>query len=494
MTDISNATEQLAAKLFDVDMEQACIGAMLVDGFHIERVHARCEPEDFYDPLHQRIVACIFLEHESGHICSALTIGVQMSGDDALREIGGKAYLISLSRAASAMPNTDDYGRLIASLSDKRSACWAMAEAQDGIAGGAPLTAALTSLMVVSQQSEARNLGMDSTRSLGEAGQTVLREVEEGAHRRVGMRAPSGLSVLDEIIGGLYPATLTVAGGRPGMGKSILGTTIARAAAQAGWAPHLFSLEMAARENAARLLCDMDYDHAVENGIKPIRYADLLHHKAMDDSQWARMARVRDEFESLMIEINDHDRLTIQQIAALALNRANRIAASKIARPPLVIIDHLHIIEPSSAKFQGRRVDEISEITKAAKQLAKRGHMPVVLLAQLNRAVEGREDKVPVVSDFRDSGSVEQDADVILGLYRPAFYAALKTRLARSGAAKTDADASAWDTRNTLQIEVLKNRNGPTKQIECFVDVASAAIRDSDPAMGQHDRQMEMIR
>lgn len=499
---ITSDAEKLASTLYDIDVEQAALGACLVDNGMIARLQIHVLPRDFWDPLHQRIAARMFEDHDAGFSVTPLTLAVRLRADPGMKEIGeamglqdnGKHYIANLALAAPAVPNVEELAQLIAELSDKRSAAIAMSDAQEFLKAGHPAGKALAPVITVADQAEARRLGVSDTQTIAEAAQVLLHEMEQGTKRPEGDHAPSGSMKLDKIIGGLYPENLIVIGGRPGMGKSIAGTTMARAAAQAGWAPHVFSLEMSGRETAARLIADLDFDHAKLKGKRPLHFSKMLQHKPMTDDEWQRAIMAQGEFQSLAIEINDRDRLTIAQIANLARARAARLATNPSVQDRqrvLVIIDHLHIVEPSE-RYGGRRVDEISEITKVAKQLAKRLKVPVVLLAQLNRGVEGRDDKVPVMADFRDSGSVEQDADIILGLYRPAYYAQQMIRQAKNDEMKIKALAIAETQKNVLKVAILKNRNGPADEIDLFIDVASAAIRDDDPDIAHNPRDDEL--
>lgn len=473
------------ARLFDIEVEQSLLGAMLTNELAIARVSSTIEPDDFYDPLHARLADFIFRAHSDGRAVNAITVGAGMRHDPGLLDVAkhvgagddARHYLVLLSLAAPTVTKLEDLARIIAELKSKRDAVDAMTYAQELFAGDASVSDALGPLIHVFDQAQARGQEPESSTSAGDAGHALLKEAGEAARLKQVIAAPSGIASLDAVIGGLYPENLIVVGGRPGMGKSILATTVCRSAAVAGWAPHLFSLEMASREVSARFICDLDYDAAVGRGNRGLAYASLLHHKAMTDAEWERAVLANGRLTELPIEVNVRDKLTIAQIAGLARARAARVHAR-----PLVVIDHLQIVAPSERARHRTRTDEITEITGASKQLAKRLKCPVILLSQLNRDVEKRDDKHPVMSDFRESGSVEQDGDVVIALYRPAYYAAQAIRHAKTSEQKISAENAAEATRNLLELDILKNRNGPTKLVEAWVDVRSSVIRDRDPS------------
>jgi len=287
--------------------------------------------------------------------------------------------------------------------------------------------------------------------------------------------APTGLGLLDKIIGGYFCANLAIAGGRPGMGKSILGELAARAGANAGFAVDYFDLENQASTLTARLLCDIDYDRAAREGRAPIHYSRIhLRRLSRDERGW--LAEALTQLHDMDLQIHDRDELTMSHVAALC-----RAKAARTSKRMLVIIDHMHLIEPSN-RYAGRKVDEVAEVTKGAKRLAKRLNASVLLLAQLNRDLERREDKRPNMADFRESGSIEQDADVMIGINRPHYHLSRQ----RLPADASDNDRAHLDvllqqTQNVMEIGVLKNRHGETGDVTVFVDVASSALRDVQP-------------
>lgn len=259
--------------------------------------------------------------------------------------------------------------------------------------------------------------------------------------------------------------------------NSVLGENLVRQAALQGVPADWWSIEMPARECTARLICDQDYDDAIDGGFKPLHYEDLVKMR-INSGGMERSVLANGDIRGLDISIFSEDRVTMSRIAA--------VTRARVARNPglrLIVIDHLHILMPEE-RYRGRRVDELSEITGAAKRLAKRTGSIVVLLAQLSRDIEKRDDKRPFMADFRDSGSIEQDADVVLGLYRGEYYANAAIRSAKTDEQKTKAVAEYEACVKTLEIDVLKQRSGQTKTTKCFIDIASSAIRAVEPVPG----------
>jgi replicative DNA helicase len=279
-------------------------------------------------------------------------------------------------------------------------------------------------------------------------------------------------------LGGMYPGDFILIGGRPGMGKSILGDNLALAIARSGqYRPILFSAEMSDIENVARMISEMDYEKALADGRKPLTYTKILRGR-LEDAQWSEFVRLGQDLAELDMMIVDEPKITISKIAAFC-----RAAAAASGRKIVPIIDHLQIVSPEQ-RIPGKRVDELREISGDLKALAKQLEAPVIALSQLNRGLEAREDKRPGLSDLRESGTLEQDADVIIFLYREAYYLRAQIKHAR---AKNDSEGAnrlerqLLEVENKLEADIAKNRNGPTTSIELFIDVASSIILDEAP-------------
>src|SRR5262249_23296863 len=255
--------------------------------------------------------------------------------------------------------------------------------------------------------------------------------------------------------------------GRPGMGKTGLAVSSALQSARAGNHVLFFSLEMTATSLADRVLSDLCFDRN-----ERIPYFDISNGHITNE-QAERVIDVSRTLGMLPLKMEQQAWLTVSQITARA--RKYKQALERDGKTlELVIVDHMHIIKPSE-RYSGNRVGELTEISGGLKTLAKELNAPVVALAQLSRQVENRDDKRPTLSDLRDSGSIEQDADLIVFLYREAYYL---ERTVCSGAEEEKRLARLREVRHLLEANIAKQRSGPTGLVSLFFDIASNAVRD----------------
>ena len=453
---------------YDVEVEQALLGAILVDNQSIERVLSIVKPEHFYDPLHQRIFETMSVAFERGlYALTPLTVHAAMKADPGLIEVGGHAYLAGLAQAAPAMPNVRDFANIIHDLSVRRALIHIgedivnlAYEASREKPPKVQIEEAEKALYRVSETSKYGDGPLDFAESLKRAVDTA-----ERAQRRGGRISgvTTGFSDIDQLLGGLQSSDLLILAGRPGMGKSALSLNMAfnsaRAYAQdtlAGeemprGAPALFfSLEMAAEQLSARILAEQ-----TEIEMWKIRNGRF------SDSEWEKFVLAMQDLSTLPLYIDDTGGISIAQIAA----RCRRMKREK--KIGLIVIDYLQLVEPTHR--QDNRVQEVTEVTKGLKTLAKELNIPVLATAQLSRGVDARDDKRPVLSDLRESGSIEQDADVVMFVFREEYY--LKTREPEAGTP----EHTKWMTKleqvhRRAEVLVEKHRHGPTNRIELFFD------------------------
>lgn len=280
----------------------------------------------------------------------------------------------------------------------------------------------------------------------------------------------TGLAGLDRMIGGWPKGELSIIAGRPGMAKSACATSFAIRAARKGYGAGFFSLEMKGEQLGARMLADMAYSSSAE----PIHYEAILKRSPLDERLRQRLKQAREMLAGLPLQIEEQRGLTLSEIAARtrkmisAFDRQGRTLS-------LIVVDHLSLVRPSS-RYAGSRVNEVSELTDGLATLAKDLDIAVVALSQLNRAVEGREDKRPTQADLRDSGSIEQDASLIIFPYRPAYY--LENRKYDEPEADRVRQEQLAHVRNVIEFGVAKNRNGRVGVVEAFVDIGANAVRD----------------
>jgi replicative DNA helicase len=453
---------------YDVEVEQALLGAILVDNQALERVQALIRPEHFYDPLHARIFETMSQALERGSFAlTPLTLHAAMKADPGLIEVGGTAYLAGLAQAAPALPNVRDFARILHDLAVRRRLI-RIGEDIVNTAYEAPtekgpadqIAEAEKALYAVSESSKYGEGPLDFHEALRRAVESAEKAQARGG-RISGVT--SGFTDIDQLLGGLQPSDLLILAGRPGMGKTALGTNMAFHAARAyiqdmeagaeiprGSPVLFFSLEMAAQQLSARILAEQ-----TEIEMWKIRNGRF------SESEWEKFVLTMQELSTLPLFIDDTGGISIAQIAA----RARRMKREK--KIGLVIIDYLQLVEPS--RRQENRVQEITEVTKGLKNLAKELNVPILALSQLSRGVDSRDDKRPILSDLRESGSIEQDADVVMFVYREEYY--LKSREPDP----SSAEHAKWlekceRAHRRAEVLVEKHRHGATNKIDLYFD------------------------
>lgn len=304
--------------------------------------------------------------------------------------------------------------------------------------------------------------------SIGNAAQRAIENAEQAKRNGTGLTGISwGLSDLNRMTGGIQRRDLTLIGARPSMGKSTIAFSVALKAAKAGHAAGIISLEMDAEKVAARALSDYLYELNVK-----IPYVDIIRGNVDDDCMDA-IADAQIGIDRLPLVIDEQSGQTVTDIRV----RAERMVEdSRSAGNPLAVlfIDHLGLIRPSS-RYSGNRTNEIAEITSSLKSLARELDIAVVLLSQLNRALETREQKRPQLSDLRDSGAIEQDADMIAFLYRESYY--LEREQGGSFDEQEQRAERLIEAQNKLEFIIAKQRNGSLGTVNLFADMAYCAVR-----------------
>ncbi len=461
---------------YDIDIEQALLGSILVDNQAIERVSSVLRSEHFYDPLHARLFDAMLQSSErGGGVITPLTLHATMKADPGLMEVGGHAYLSGLAQAAPALANVRDFARILHDLFVRRSLIH-LGEDIVNTAYEAPLEKPPQAQI---EEAEKALYRISETSRYGEGpiefSEALRRTVEqaEKAQLRGGRISgvASGFADLDSLLGGLQPSDLIIVAGRPGMGKTSLATNIAFHAARAyaqdkadgvetprGCPVVFFSIEMAAQQLSARILSEQ-----TEIEMSKIRNGRF------SESEWTNFVHTMQDLSTLPLYIDDTGGVSIAQISA----RARRLKREK--QIGLVIIDHIQLV--GSSRKAENRVQEITEISKALKVLAKDLDVPVIALSQLSRGVDSRDDKRPVLSDLRESGSIEQDADVVMFVYREAYY--LKSRKPPEDDPEFVKWSEKMDRVNHLaDVLVEKHRHGATTRIELFFDDRFTRFKD----------------
>ncbi len=434
------------------EAEQALLGAILASNNAYQRVAEFLLPEHFADPLHGKLYGSIAKLLEAGQSVNALTLRTYAETDSDLKAAGGAAYLARMIGASVHALDAASIGQTIRDLAVRRRL---IAVANETLATAYAADPGLTAVdQIEGLERELYGLAGGATSAGGfwTFDRLLARTVETAAsaHARDGKLTgvATGLDALDGLLGGLHRSDLIVLAGRPSMGKTALATNIAFNAARAhraepgpdgtsqtidGASVGFFSLEMSGEQLVTRILAE-------QAGVP----SERVRRGQLTGTEMDRLIEVSARLEGLPFHVDEAPALSIAALRA----RARRLKRQRGL--DLIVVDYLQLCE--SARKDGR-VQEVSEITRGLKTLAKELDVPVLALSQLSRKVEDRQDKRPQLSDLRDSGSIEQDADVVMFVYREEYY------LERG----SDADRSrVADVAGMAEIHIAKQRHGPT--------------------------------
>lgn len=453
----------------DINLEVALLGAVFINNQALDHV-GDLLPEHFYEPLHQRIFDGCQTLYRAGQEANPLTIRTIIPMDLKVGPLTASQYLASIAAAATTVINAGDYASTIRAL-------WVMREAQSALID---LGRFQERALFPQDALKEAWLRLDTIR-LGQPQHSVATEsVGQSAHafmeRLQGIMSgsidaggiPTGLSDLDQMIGGLKAGDLAIFAGRPGMGKSTVAESIVRNVARNGMGASYLSLEMSRDQTMARFLCDEAFD----DGGAPIEYRDALHPKRLAMPSAERLLAARERVDKLPLMIDYSSRLSLGTIAAKARSMALTIKRKFGVDMVMLVIDYLKFIEAGD-RYRGNRVYEVGEISAGLKQLAKDEGWAVVLLAQLSRQVEMTEDKIPNLSHLRESGDLEADADLVVFLFRRAYYLQNNAKIGTDTALQLELQ----DCINTLMLIIAKQRSGPTGNINVFCHMGASAIR-----------------
>ena len=474
----------------NIEAEQALLGAILVNNIAHERVSEILEPEHFYDPVHGRIYGAITTLINRGQIADSKTLRGLFESDPALASLGGAQYLGDLAASVITIINAEDYARLIHDLFLRRQLI-VLGEDVVNEAYKHDLQKPASNQIEVTEQrlfELARTGQLDrGFIKLEKALVTSLRMAEE-AHKSSShvTGVTTGLRDLDRKLGGLQKSDLLILAGRPSMGKTALATNIAFNAARAyhdsegkeGSGVAFFSLEMSSEQLATRLLGE--YSKVPSDKI---RRGEI---KSEDFSKFLEATKI---LSRAPLYIDDTPALTVAGLRT----RARRLKRM-VPHLGAIVIDYLQLLHGTSSKGDNR-VQEVSEITRGLKALAKELDLPVVALSQLSRAVEMREDKRPQLSDLRESGSIEQDADVVMFVYREEYYHARSepTRRQDEPEEKYNTRHQRWmergeEVRNIAEVLIAKQRHGPIGTVELHFDGQFTRFSDLEKRFNsEHD-------
>ena len=433
----------------DLEAEQSVLGAMLISKDAIADVVEVLRGVDFYRPAHELVYDAVLDLYGRGEPADAVTVADELGKRGEIDRVGGASYLHDLLASVSVAANAGYYAEIVREkailrrLVDASVRIGQMSYAAEGDVTDIVDRAQAEVYAVTDRRAS------EDYKSLSELMQPTMDEIEAIGSRGGQMAGvPTGFADLDDLTNGLHPGQLVIVAGRPGGGKSTLALDMARSASiRHGLTSAIFSLEMSQIEITMRLL-------SAEASV-PLAH---IRHSTLSDGDWERIAAVMGRTAAAPMFIDDSPNLTMMEIRAKARRLRQRHNLG------LVVIDYIQLMT-SGKKVESRQL-EVSEFSRQLKLLAKELGIPVVALSQLNRGPEQRTDKKPMLSDLRESGSLEQDADMVVLLHRPDLY---DKESERAGEA---------------DLIVAKHRNGPTRDIAVafqghysrFTDLASGSV------------------
>jgi replicative DNA helicase len=482
----------------NVEAEAALLGALMIDNRLVEDVQLKLRPEHFFEPLHGRIYEAVLRMTDANRVANPVTLRPLFESDESIKEVGGVAYLAQLTGSGAAVIGARDFAQQIYDLALLRALIGVGRDLVEGaldtsedVAPLAQIERAETELYKVAEEGGAEG----KAQSFGEAAKASIRNAEAALNRGGGLTGiTTGFTALNSRIGGLQRSDLIIVAGRPGMGKTALATNMAFSTAlrfvqdqndgidadkSAGAPIAIFSLEMSSEQLVTRVLSEQSKVTAEQ-----LRTGNLSH------KEFASFARAASDLQTLPFYIDDTPGLTIAALRA----RARRLKRQKGIG--LVVVDYLQLLQGTGRGSSGdNRVQEISEISRGLKQLAKELDLPVIGVSQLSRAVEQREDKRPQLSDLRESGSIEQDADIVLFVYREEYY--LKAHEPKHPIPGDPPDVFSafeeWEAKHRqiagmAELIIAKNRHGGTGKERLrfegrFTKFSDAAEEDRLPEM-----------
>jgi replicative DNA helicase len=450
------------ASLMNIEAEMGLLGAILLDDMAMDRVAGLVAAEDFVEPLHARLFEIFTAARAGGNGITPILVAAQLSDNEAFEQVGGVKYLASL--AQNAVPHATEYARYVRDLAHRRDIVDLCAVTIDEAhrldlhAGASDIAAEHLSALheVVSVEDQgAVSWSAAAVKALEREERAASGEDENAG------AVKTGLVDLDKIIVGLPRSELSVIGARPAMGKTSLALSIALHAAKSGLGTLFFSLEMDEAQLMSRIL-------SIQTGTS----ADLARRGALSpiDTEVRRgMAQT-----PLPIIIDPTSAHTVATIAGRA-----RSVSKRRDSLGLVVVDHLALVRPLNPRSNQMKVYEVAENTMMLKALAKDLEVPVLLLHQLSRAVESRDDKRPMLSDLRDSGSIEQDAAVVTFLYREEEYYRRTEPTNPTETQRLDWEEGLAKVRGKAELSVAKNRFGPAnRRAHLQFDAESTAFRN----------------
>ena len=452
---VENSQKQLPS---NIEAEQAVIASILVSNDIYDEISPILNPQKFFDPIHVKLYETIEKLISKGLLANPITLKNHFENNEGLKELGGQEYLIKITKFSTSVKQAIDYANIVQEMHVRRELIKISQSVLDEASTNADVSTSGVEIIQNAEKSlfdlaERGHFNQSFIKFESALKQTI--EMAKSAYQNdegiVGV--PTGLTDLDARLGGMHKQDLIIIAGRPSMGKTALATNIAFHAAKniekkgTKSTVAFFSLEMSSEQLSTRILSEQS----------KIRSNDIRRGK-VSEKEFEQFIETSKNIFELPLYIDETPAVTIATIS----NRSRRI--KRLFGLELIVIDYIQLMK-SSRKMEFNRVQEISEITQGLKALAKELNVPVLALSQLSRQVEHRDDKKPQLADLRESGSIEQDADVVMFIFREAYY------LERKEPTLGSIEHAEWQQKmneisSLAEILISKQRHGPTGNVK----------------------------
>ncbi len=454
----------------NIEAEQAVIGSILVSNDIYDEISLIIDSQKFFDPIHSKIFETITNLINKGLLANPITLKNYFENNEGLKELGGQEYLIKITKFSTSMKQTIDYANIVHEMHVRRELIKisesvlyeASSNTEITTSGENMIQNAEKSLFDLAERGHFNQSFMKFENALKQTIE-MARSAYQNDEGIVGV--PTGLTDLDSRLGGMHKQDLIIIAGRPSMGKTALATNIAFHAAKniekkkSKSTVAFFSLEMSSEQLSTRILSEQS----------KIRSNDIRRGK-VSEKEFEQFIETSKNIFELPLYIDETPAITIAAIS----NRSRRI--KRLFGLELIVVDYIQLMK-SFGRKEYNRVQEISEITQGLKALAKELDVPVLALSQLSRAVEQRDDKKPQLADLRESGSIEQDADVVMFVYRESYY------LERKEPTLGSIEHAEWQQKmneisSLAEIIISKQRHGPTGNVRVEFEAMYTKFKD----------------
>ena len=464
---VENSEKQLPC---NIEAEQAVIASILVSNDIYDEISSILDSQKFFDPIHVKLYETIETLISKGLLANPITLKNYFENNEGLKELGGQEYLIKITKFSTSVKQAIDYANIVQEMHVRRELIKISQSVLDEVSTNSDVGTSGETIIQNTEKSlfdlaERGHFNQSFMKFDSALKQTIdmAKSAYQSEEGLVGV--PTGLTDLDSRLGGLHKQDLVIIAGRPSMGKTALATNIAFHAAKniekkrSKSTVAFFSLEMSSEQLSTRILSEQSR----------IRSNDIRRGK-VSEKEFEQFIEASKNISELPLYIDETPAITIAAIS----NRSRRI--KRLYGLELIVVDYIQLMK-SSGKKEYNRVQEISEITQGLKALAKELNVPVLALSQLSRAVEHRDDKKPQLADLRESGSIEQDADIVMFVFRESYYLQNKEPTVGS------IEHAEWQTKmneisHLAEIMISKQRHGPTGNVKVEFEAMYTKFKD----------------